>query len=75
MYFLGPVVIPRQSVRPRSETAEQRRLYLEQVQLEHRGIYRAIEQRDVESARLTLRQHLEASRERYRRMSELQPAK
>jgi GntR family transcriptional repressor for pyruvate dehydrogenase complex len=75
MYFLGPVVIPRQSVRPQSETAEQRRLYLEQVQLEHRGIYQAIERRDVESARLTLRRHLEASRERYRRMFELQPAK
>jgi GntR family transcriptional repressor for pyruvate dehydrogenase complex len=75
MYFLGPVVIPRQSVRPRSETPEQRRAYLEQVQLEHRGIYQAIERQDVESARLTLRRHLEASRERYRRMFELQPAK
>jgi GntR family transcriptional repressor for pyruvate dehydrogenase complex len=75
MFFLGPVVIPRQSVRPRSETADQRRSYLEQVQREHRGIYQAIEQRDVESARLTLRRHLEASRERYRRMIELQPAK
>jgi len=75
MYFLGPVVIPRQSVRPRSETAEQRRLYLEQVQREHRGIYQAIEQQDVETARLSLRRHLEASRERYRRMFELQPAK
>jgi GntR family transcriptional repressor for pyruvate dehydrogenase complex len=75
MYFLGPVLIPRQSVRPQSETAEQRRLYLVQVQLEHRGIYRAIEQRDVDSARLTLRRHLEASRERYRRMFDLQPAK
>jgi GntR family transcriptional regulator, transcriptional repressor for pyruvate dehydrogenase complex len=75
MFFLGPVVIPRQSVRPRSETADQRRSYLEQVQREHRGIYQAIEQRDVESARLTLRRHLEASRERYRRMIELHPAK
>jgi GntR family transcriptional regulator, transcriptional repressor for pyruvate dehydrogenase complex len=72
MYFLGPVVIPRQSIRPRSETPEQRRLYLEQVQIEHRGIYQAIEKRDVESARLTLRRHLEASRERYRRMTERQ---
>ena len=75
MHFLGPVVIPRQSVRPRSETPEQRRLYLEQVQLEHRGIYHAIERRDVESARLTLRRHLEASRERYRRLFELQSTK
>jgi len=75
MHFLGPVVIPRQSVRPQSETPEQRRLYLEQVQLEHRGIYHAIERRDVESARLTLRRHLEASRERYRRMFELRSNK
>jgi GntR family transcriptional regulator, transcriptional repressor for pyruvate dehydrogenase complex len=67
MYFLGPVVIPRQSVRPQHETAGQRRQYLNQVQLEHRGIYEAIEQRDVERARRALRRHLEASRERYRR--------
>jgi GntR family transcriptional regulator, transcriptional repressor for pyruvate dehydrogenase complex len=73
MYFLGPVVIPRQSVRPQHETAEQRRQYLNQVQLEHRGIYEAIEQRDVERARRSLRRHLEASRERYRQMFELRP--
>jgi GntR family transcriptional repressor for pyruvate dehydrogenase complex len=60
-FFLGPVVIPRQSVCPKSETAEQRRLYLEQVQLEHRGNYQAIENRDVESARLNLGRHLEAA--------------
>jgi GntR family transcriptional repressor for pyruvate dehydrogenase complex len=72
MFFLGPVVIPRQSVRPKAETAEQRRLYLEQVQLEHRAIYQTIEKRDVESARINLRRHLEASRERYRRMFDLQ---
>jgi GntR family transcriptional repressor for pyruvate dehydrogenase complex len=75
MFFLGPVVIPRQSVRPKSETAEQRRLYLEQVQLEHRDIYQAIENQDVESARFNLRRHLEASRERYRRIFEVQPSK
>jgi GntR family transcriptional repressor for pyruvate dehydrogenase complex len=73
MYFLGPVIIPRQSVRPQHETAEQRREYLEQVQLEHRGIYEAIERRDVERARRALRRHLEASRERYRQMFELRP--
>jgi GntR family transcriptional repressor for pyruvate dehydrogenase complex len=71
MHFLGPVVIPRQSVRPVSETAKQRRKYLEQVQLEHRRIFQAIERRDVDAARLNLRGHLEASRERYRRMIDL----
>lgn len=68
MHFLGPVIIPRQSIRPRTETPEQRRLYLEQVQMEHRRIYQAIERQNVEAARFTLREHLEAGRERYRRM-------
>jgi GntR family transcriptional repressor for pyruvate dehydrogenase complex len=68
MHFLGPVVIPRQSIRPQSETPEQRRLYLEQVQAEHRRIYQAIERQNVEAARFTLREHLEAARERYRKM-------
>jgi GntR family transcriptional repressor for pyruvate dehydrogenase complex len=68
MHFLGPVIIPRQSIRPPSETPAQRRLYLEQVQAEHRRIYQAIERQNVEAARFTLREHLEAGRERYRRM-------
>jgi len=68
MHFLGPVIIPRQLMRPRDETPEQRRLYLEQVQTEHRRIYQAIERQNVEAARFTLREHLEAGRERYRRM-------
>ncbi|HWK43376.1 MAG TPA: FadR/GntR family transcriptional regulator [Stellaceae bacterium] len=68
MHFLGPVIIPRQSIRPNLETPEQRRFYLEQVQAEHRRIYQAIERRNVEAARFTLREHLEAAQERYRRM-------
>jgi GntR family transcriptional repressor for pyruvate dehydrogenase complex len=68
MHFLGPVLIPRQLMRPRDETPEQRRHYLEQVQMEHRRIYQAIERQNVEAARFTLREHLEAGRERYRRM-------
>ena len=68
MHFLGPVIIPRQSIRPPSETPEQRQVYLKQVQMEHRRIYEAIERRNVEAARFTLREHLEAGRERYRRM-------
>jgi len=67
MHFLGPVIIPRQSVRPVGETDGRRRLYLEQVQAEHRRIVRAIERRNAEAARLTLREHLEAARERYSR--------
>jgi GntR family transcriptional repressor for pyruvate dehydrogenase complex len=68
MHFLGPVIIPRQSIRPPAETPDQLRRYLEQVQTEHRRIYQAIERRNVEAARFTLREHLEAGRERYRRM-------
>jgi GntR family transcriptional repressor for pyruvate dehydrogenase complex len=68
MHFLGPVIIPRQSVRPPGETPEQRRLYLEQVQTEHRRIYHAIERQNVEAARFTLREHLEAGRERCRQI-------
>ena len=73
MHFLGPVIIPRQSIRPQSETPEQRRHYLEQVQVEHRRILEAIVRRNVEAARFTLREHLEAGRERYRRMFERPP--
>jgi GntR family transcriptional repressor for pyruvate dehydrogenase complex len=68
MHFLGPVIIPRQSVRAETESAEQRRHYLEQVQTEHRRIYQAIERGNVEAARFTLREHLEAGQERYRKM-------
>jgi GntR family transcriptional repressor for pyruvate dehydrogenase complex len=72
MHFLGPVIIPRQSIRSKEETPEQRRAYLEQVQMEHRRIYQAIERGSVEAARFTLREHLEAGRERYRRMVDAQ---
>ena len=68
MHFLGPVVIPRQSLRPPSESPDERRAYLEQVQMEHRRIYQAIERQDGAAARRTLRKHLEAGRNRYRRM-------
>ncbi len=74
MHFLGPVIIPPRLIRPLSETPDQRRLYLEQIQAEHRRIYQAIERRNAETARFTLREHLEGSRERYRRMVDSQPA-
>ncbi|MDQ0391495.1 FadR/GntR family transcriptional regulator [Labrys monachus] len=68
MHFLGPVIIPRQSVRPEAETPGQRRHYLEQVQVEHRRLYDAIESGDPAASRLRLREHLEAGQERYRKM-------
>jgi GntR family transcriptional repressor for pyruvate dehydrogenase complex len=67
MHSLGPAIIPPRSIRPLSETPEQRRLYLEHIQAEHRRIYQAIERRNAETARLALREHLEGSRDRHRR--------
>ena len=49
------------------ETPDERRLYLEHIQAEHRRIYQAIERRNAESARFALREHLEGSRERHRK--------
>jgi GntR family transcriptional regulator, transcriptional repressor for pyruvate dehydrogenase complex len=72
MHFLGPVLIPRQSVRASSETREQRQANLGRFQVEHRRIFRAIESQNVREARLRLRQHLEASRARYRRLGTVQ---
>ncbi len=68
MHFLGPVIIPPRSIRPLSETPDQRRLYLEHIQAEHRRIYQAIERRNAETARFALREHLEGSRKRPRGM-------
>ena len=67
IHSLGPAIIPPRSIRPLSETPEQRALYLEHIQGEHRRIYQAIERRNVETARFALREHLEGSRERHRR--------
>ena len=67
MHSLGSIIIPPRSIRPQSETPEQRRLYLEQIQAEHRRNYQAIERGNAESARFALREHLEGSRERHRR--------
>ena len=41
MHSLGSAIIPPRSIRPQSETPEQRQLYLEQIQAEHRRIYQA----------------------------------
>jgi len=67
MRALGPVIIPPRSMRPLSETSEQRRLYLEGIQAEHRRICQAIERGNTETARFAMREHLEGSREHHRR--------
>jgi GntR family transcriptional repressor for pyruvate dehydrogenase complex len=65
MRFLGTVLIPRQTVRAGMEDPRARRDYLDQVQAEHRAIYRAIRAADPDAARSAARAHLEAGRERY----------
>ncbi len=67
MHFLGPVIIPRQTMRLGLETAEDRQAYLKQVQIEHKRIYGAVRKGDRVLARRCTREHLEAARDRYRR--------
>jgi len=67
MHLLGPVIIPPRSIRPLAETPSQRRHYLKQIQAEHQRIYKAIERRNADAARLALREHLERSRQRHRK--------
>jgi GntR family transcriptional repressor for pyruvate dehydrogenase complex len=71
MHFLGPVIIPRQTIRIGLETSEQRRTYVSQVQSEHHRIYAAVKAGDRDLARRYTREHLEAGRERYRHLVEL----
>ena len=67
MHSFGPAIIPPRSIRPLSETAEDRRSYMEQIQREHGRIYQAIERRNAETVRFVMREHLEGSRERHRK--------
>ena len=53
---------------------EGRLAYLERVHHEHESIYRAIRDRDAESARAAMRTHLTNSRERQRRSQPLETA-
>jgi GntR family transcriptional repressor for pyruvate dehydrogenase complex len=69
MHSLRPGVIPPRSIRPLSETPDQRQLYLEHIQAERRRIDQAIERRNAETARFALGEHLEGGRERHRRTS------
>ncbi|MCB8882228.1 FadR family transcriptional regulator [Acidisoma cellulosilytica] len=69
MQFLGPVIIPRQTIRVGLETVEERRSYVSQVQKEHRQLFEAVRQGDSKLARRCVRTHLEASRDRYRKLA------
>ncbi len=73
MLFLGPVIIPRQTMRLGLGNPAERRAYIGQVQTEHHRIYAAVKKGDSDAARLHTREHLEAGRARYRRLVALQP--
>lgn len=66
--FLGPMLIPRQTVRPQLEEDEAR-AYLERVQEEHARIAAAIASGQASAARSAMRRHLTASRDRYARLA------
>ena len=68
MHFLGPVIIPRQTLRLGLESGADRSVYLQQVQVEHRRIQGAVASGDRVLARRCTREHLEAARDRYRRL-------
>jgi DNA-binding FadR family transcriptional regulator len=64
--FLGPLVIPRQSVsQGLSRPGTDPRVYLRRIQAEHRAIEAAIAAADPAAARKAARQHLVRGRERY----------
>lgn len=67
--YLGSHVIPRQSVRLEVDTPEERRLYLERIQVEHTRIVTAISNKDAAEARRAMRDHLTRSLERYRTLA------
>lgn len=67
--FLGPMLIPRQTVRPYLEEPEARTAYLRRVREEHARITAAVIAGNPASARDAMRQHLSASRDRYAGMA------
>lgn len=67
--FLGPMLIPRQTVRPYMEEPAARTAYLVRVREEHARIAAAIAAGQAAAARSAMRRHLTASRDRYARLA------
>lgn len=63
--FLGPILIPRQTVRAQVEDGAHRTAYLQGVREEHARIAAAIVAGQAMAARSAMRRHLSASRDRY----------
>jgi DNA-binding FadR family transcriptional regulator len=70
LMYLGHFLIPRQSVRRNTTSAEAQAANARVVQQEHHAIFQAIRARDTEAARAAMRAHLTGSRERYRALLE-----
>ncbi|MGX9965986.1 FadR/GntR family transcriptional regulator [Roseomonas sp. F4] len=66
---LGRHAIPRRALGLVERSEAERKQYLAQVRGEHRLVAQAIEASDPAAARAAMRQHLEAARERYRRLA------
>lgn len=67
--FLGPMLIPRQTVRPQQEDPAARTAYLQRVREEHARIVEAIAAGQATAARTAMRRHLTASRDRYAKLA------
>lgn len=67
--FLGPLLIPRQTIGQHLEEGAARLAYLRRVQDEHARITAAITAGHAAAARLTMRRHLAASRDRYAKLA------
>jgi DNA-binding FadR family transcriptional regulator len=68
--FLGPMLIPRQTIRPYLEDGVARSAYLSRVREEHAQIAAAIAAGQPNPARSAMRRHLTASRDRYARLAQ-----
>lgn len=66
---LGRHAIPRRALGLVERSEAERRAYLEQVRREHATVAAAIAAGDAAAARDAMRAHLEAARERYRRLA------
>jgi GntR family transcriptional repressor for pyruvate dehydrogenase complex len=70
--FLGPLVIPRQTVQVQFQSPDEQIQYLRMLQEEHLRIVQAVDQQDPNAAREAMRIHLVDGRERYRKLREQQ---
>lgn len=66
---MGERLIPRRALGARFADDDEKSLFLDIIQAEHRRIFDAISDRRADDARLAMRQHLEGGRKRYREWS------